>query len=263
MNTRDNTTRDNTTRDTPSAGISASEWTARVDLACAYRAAGLYGWNDTIYNHFTCRVPGEPDRFPVKRHGHMFDEVTASSLVKVAMQGQALSFDDDVNPAAFAIHTAVLRSRPDVNATLHLHTPVGIAVSARPEGFLFLNQEATFFFERIAYYYYEGIEERPEDIERLAQTLGPLQHTMILRNHGVLIAQNSVASAFIRIQHFLICAEAQLLASAAPTPPHVLEPAICRFTRDQFEAQERHTAFVPEWKAVRRLVDRRLPGYEG
>jgi ribulose-5-phosphate 4-epimerase/fuculose-1-phosphate aldolase len=254
-------TRDSNALDAPPRGIAQAEWTARVDLACAYRAAAMYGWNDTIYNHFTCRVPGEPHCFLVKRHGDMFDEVTASSLAKIDMQGEALSFDDDVNPAAFAIHTAILRARPEVNATLHLHTAPGIAVSTRPEGFLFLNQEAAFFYDRIAYYHYDGIEERPEDIARLSNSLQDGQHTLILRNHGVLIARQSVASAFIRMQHFIICAQAQLLATAPPTPPHVLDPALCKFTRDQFEAQERHTSFVPEWRALRRLIDRRLPGY--
>lgn len=241
--------------------MSAAEWAARVDLAAAYRAAALYGWNESIYNHFTLRVPGEPDCFLVKRHGHLFDEVSASSLVKVALDGRPLSFDDDVNPAGFAIHSALLRARPDINASLHLHTPIGIALSARPEGFLFLNQEAAFFYDRIAYYHYEGIEEQPEDIERLAATLGPAHHTMILRNHGVLTARPTIQSAFVRMQHFFICAEAQLLACAQPTPPSALDPALCRFTRDQFEAQERHSAFVPEWRAILRLLDRKLPGY--
>jgi ribulose-5-phosphate 4-epimerase/fuculose-1-phosphate aldolase len=241
--------------------MTQAEWTARVDLAAAYRAASLYGWNETIYNHFTCRVPNEPDRFLVKRHGDFFDEVTASSLVKVNMEGRALSFDDDVNPAAFAIHTAILRSRPEVNATLHLHTPAGIALSARSEGFRFLNQEAAFFHDRISYYRYDGIEERPDEVDRLAAALAPHHHTLILRNHGVATAGPSVQSAFVRMQHFLTCAQAQLLATASATPPDELDASVCRFTRDQFEAQERKTAFIPEWKALRRLLDRRLPGY--
>lgn len=239
-----------------------AELSARVDLALAYRAAAYFGWNQTIYNHFTVRVPGEPDRFLVKRHGDFFDEVTASSLVKVDMQGRALSFDDGVNPAAFAIHTAILGSRPDVQATLHLHTPAGIALSARPEGFLFLNQEAAFFHDRISYYRYTGIEERPDEVGALAATLAPHHHTLVLRNHGVAIAARSVQSAFIRMQHFLTCAEAQLLATAQATPPDMLDPALCRFTRDQFEAQEAHTSFVPEWEALRRLMQRHSPGFD-
>lgn len=251
---------------TPAAPTSTStpipaERTARVDLAAAYRAASLFGWNDTIYNHFTCRVPGEPGSFLVKRHGDFFDEVTASSLVKVDMQGRALSFDDGVNPAAFAIHTAILGSRPDVNSTLHLHTPVGIALSARPEGFLFLNQEAAFFHDRISYHRFDGIEERMDEIAQLAAALAPHHSTLILRNHGVAVAGASVQSAFIRMQYLLINAEAQLLATAGPTPPDQIPPDICRFTREQWEAQEAKTSFIPEWKALLRLLDRRLPGY--
>jgi ribulose-5-phosphate 4-epimerase/fuculose-1-phosphate aldolase len=238
-----------------------TERDARIALAVAYRAAALFGWNDTIYNHFTCRVPGEPDRFLVKRHGDLFDEVTASSLIKVHMRGKALSFEDDVNPAGFSIHTAILGSRPDVNATMHLHTPAGIAVSARPEGFQFLNQEAAFFHDRISYYRFNGIEERADEIDLLAAALAPHHHTLVLRNHGVAVTGSTVQSALVRMQYFLICAQAQLLATAAPTPPDVLDAELCAFTRDQFEAQERASGFMPELRALCRLLDRRMPGY--
>lgn len=255
------TTPQRPTREAPPC-MPAAEWQARIDLAAAYRAASLFGWNDTIYNHFTCRVPGEPERFLVKRHGDMFDEVSASRLVKVDLSGSALSFEDDINPAAFAIHTAILAARPEINATLHLHTPAGIALSARPEGFRFLNQEAAFFFERLSYYRFDGIEERPEDAHKLAASLAPEHHTLILRNHGVVVACPTVQGAFVRMQYLLLCAQAQLLAGAGEGPPDMLEPALCRFTRDQFEAQERRTAMVPEWLALQRLLDRRLPGYD-
>lgn len=242
-------------------GQAQNEREARVALAAAYRAAALFGWNQTIYNHFTVRVPGEPDRFLVKRHQDMFDEVTASSLVKVDMSGRPLSFDDGVNPAAFAIHTAILRSRPDVHSTLHIHSPVGVALSARPEGFQFLNQEAAFFHDRISYYRFDGIEERPDEVAALQAALAPHHHTLILRNHGVAVAGSTVQGAFVRLQYFLLCAESQLLATAQPTPPDRIPPAICEFTRNQFEAQERASGFVPELKALCRLLDRKLPGY--
>jgi ribulose-5-phosphate 4-epimerase/fuculose-1-phosphate aldolase len=241
--------------------IAEAEWQARIDLAVAYRAAAHFGWNDTIYNHFACRVPGEPGSYLVKRHAHLFDEVTASSLIKVQMQGRSLSFDDDVNPAAFAIHTAILQSRPDVNVTLHLHTPEGIALSARPEGFRFLNQEATFFYDRISYYRFDGIEERPDEVAALAAALAPHHHTLILRNHGVAVAGRTVQGAFVRLQYLLICARAQLLACSATTPPDELPAALCEFTRNQFEAQETHSQFVHEMAALRRRIDRVLPGY--
>lgn len=243
------------------AAIPEAEWQARIDLAVAYRAAAHFGWNDTIYNHFACRVPGEADSYLVKRHAHLFDEVTASSLIKVRMEGRSLSFEDDVNPAAFAIHTAILRSRPDLHVTLHLHTPEGIALSARPEGFKFLNQEAAFFHDRISYYHFDGIEERPDEVQALADALAPHHHTLILRNHGVAVAGRSVQGAFVRLQYLLICARSQLLASAAPTPPAELPEALCAFTRQQFEAQEAKSSFVHEMAALRRRIDRVLPGY--
>jgi len=191
----------------------------------------------------------------------MFDEVTASSLVKIDMQGRPLGFDDGINPAAFAIHTAILRSRPDVMSTLHIHSPAGIALSARPEGFLYLNQEAAFFHDRISYYSFDGIEERPDEVAAMQAALAPHHHTLILRNHGVAVAGTTVQGAFIRLQYLLTCAEAQLLATAQATPPNAIPPAICEFTRNQFEAQERASGFVPELKALFRLLDRRLPGY--
>jgi len=245
----------------PAGSISDAEWGARVDLAACYCAAAHFGWNETIYNHFTTRVPGDPDVFLVKRHGDLFDEVTASSLVKVDMQGRPLSLDDGINPAAFAIHTAILGSRPDANATLHLHTSAGIALSARPEGFMFLNQESAFFHDRISYFRFDGIEDRPEDNAQLASALAPHHHTLILRNHGLAVAGSSVQTAFVRMQYLLTCAQAQLLATGQATLPDQLGPSVCEFTRDQFEALERKTAFNPEWQAVRRLLDRHLPGY--
>jgi ribulose-5-phosphate 4-epimerase/fuculose-1-phosphate aldolase len=241
--------------------VGEAEWSVRVDLAAAYRAAAHFGWNDTIYNHFTARVPGEPDYFLVKRHGHMFDEVTASSLVKVHVDGRALSFDDDVNPAAFAIHMAVLRARPDVQAILHVHTPMGVALSARPEGFLYLNQEAAFFYDRISYHHFDGIEERPDDAVKLAGALASHHHSLILSNHGVVATGHTVQSALVRMQYLLLCAQSQLMACAPSTPPRELAPELCIYTRDQFEAQERATDWVAEMAAIRRLVDRKLPGY--
>ncbi len=239
-----------------------TERDARIALAVTYRAAALFGWNDTIYNHFTCRVPGEPECFLVKRHAHLFDEVTASSLMKVHMRGKALSFEDDVGPAAFAIHTAILGSRPDVNAMMHLHTPAGIALSARPEGFQFLNQEAAFFYDRISYYRFKGIEERADEIDQIAEALAPLHHTLILRNHGIAVAGQSVQAAFVRMQYLMMSAQAQMLANSASTPPDALDPELCAFTRDQFESQERGSGFLPEMRALHRLVDRRSPGYD-
>ncbi len=243
------------------ATVSDAEWEARVDLAAAYRVACYFGWNDTIYNHFSHRVPGEPNSYLVKRHRDMFDEVTASSLIKVRMDGRSLSFDDDVNPAAFAIHTAILGARPEINCTLHMHTPEGIAVSSRPEGFLYMNQEAAFFYDRISEYRYDGIEDSVDEVELLRAALAPHHHTLLMRNHGVAVAGRTVQGALVRMQYFMICAKAQLLATAQSTPPDQLPATLCERTRDQFEGQERGNAFVPEMEAFKRLMDRKLPGF--
>jgi ribulose-5-phosphate 4-epimerase/fuculose-1-phosphate aldolase len=129
------------------------------------------------------------------------------------------------------------------------------------KGFQFLDQEATFFHDRISYYRYAGIEERPDEVQALADALAPQHHTLILRNHGVVVAGRTVQSAFVRLQYLLICARSQLLANAAATPPDELPEAICKFTREQFEAQEARSGFVHEMAALRRRMDRVLPGY--
>lgn len=246
----------------PPPGVDRAEWQTRVDLAAAYRAAARLRWNDTIYNHLTCRLPGQPHRFLVKRHGLLFSEVTASNLVTVDLDGRPLGFDDDVNPAGFAIHTAVLRARPDVNVCLHVHSVPGVALSARPEGFRYISQESAFLYDRIAYYEFNGIEERIEDSNALAaRMLDGDHHTLVLRNHGVLCVGPTLPIAFIRLRYLLTCAEYQMLASNGPTPPSEIPESVCRFTRDQFEAQQRDTGFEPDWRALLRELDREAPDY--
>ncbi len=156
------------------------------------------GWTDLIFNHFTVRVPGEPDRFLIKRHTLMFEEVTASNLVKVDLAGTPVG-DGDVNPAGFIIHSAVYQARPDMQAVMHLHCQAGIAVSARKGGLRFLCQEAMQFYNRVSYHDFEGIALDIDERERLAAHLGR-NKAMILRNHGLLTCCDTVADAALKLR---------------------------------------------------------------
>ena len=166
--------------------IPPAEWQARVDLAAAYRHAQYAGWNDSIFNHITLRVPGEPDHFLIKPHELLFEEVTASSLLKLDMEGRPIGEDKPINPAATTIHTAVLMARPDINAVMHVHTEPGIAISAVKGGLKYFCQDAMNFYNRIGYHDFEGIATDSDECARLARDLGQGNHSVILRNHGLL-----------------------------------------------------------------------------
>lgn len=137
--------------------VSAAEWEARVELAAAHRFAEYSGWTDLIFNHFTLRVPAEPNCFLVKQHELMFEEVTASNLLKVRMDGEPVGTDEHVNAAAYTIHTAVFEVRPDVNAVAHIHSPAGMVLAAHAHGLRYLCQDAMMFYNRVGYHDFEGI----------------------------------------------------------------------------------------------------------
>lgn len=242
------------------SNMAQGEWNQRVDLALAYRIAAHFGWNQTIYNHFAVRVPGPGSQFLVKRHAQLFDEVTASSLVKVDTQGDALGFGDDVNPAAFSIHSAVLDSRPDLNASMHLHTVPGVAISAHPDGFKFISQESAFFFDRISYYEYGGIEEN--ECEAIARAFQASHHTMIMRSHGVVTTGHTIRAALFRMYYLLLCSEQQLLIESTGAKPLLLEPELCARTLAQHERFVTESGFAAEWDGWRRMIDRVNPGYD-
>src|SRR5216684_4591034 len=163
--------------------VSASEWQTRVDLAAAYRLVALYGWDDLIFTHISARVPGAEHHFLLNPYGMMFDEVTASSLVKVDLAGNKVTESPYfVNPAGFTIHSAVHAAREDALCVMHLHTDYGIAVSAQQDGLLPLSQQAMLALASLAYHDYEGLALNEEEKPRLVADLGAKSH-MILRNH--------------------------------------------------------------------------------
>lgn len=192
------------------AQMAPGEWEARVDLAAAYRLVALYGWDDLIFTHLSARVPGPEHHFLINPYNMMFDEITASSLVKIDVDGVPVGkTDHPVNPAGFTIHSAIHMARDDAHAVMHLHTPNGQAVSAMAFGLLPHTQTSMIAGADVAYHEYEGIATDLEERERLVEDLGT-RNAMILRNHGTLTVGDSVASCFLRLYFLERACEAQV-----------------------------------------------------
>jgi len=195
--------------------VSAEEWALRVDLAAAYRLVALYGWDDLIFTHLSARVPGPEHHFLINPYTHMFEEITASSLVKIDVDGNKVTDTPaPVNRAGFVIHSAIHAAREDAAAVLHLHTPHGQAVSAMACGLLPHTQTAMIAHHDVAYHDFEGIATELDERERLVADIGD-KHAMILRNHGTLTVGATVAQAFLRMYFLERACEAQVHMLAA------------------------------------------------
>lgn len=239
--------------------ISPEEWEMRVDLAAAHRLADREGWQDEfrIFMHFAARVPGEPDQMLVKRHDLLFSEVCASNLVKVDMNGAPQSFKQNVNPAGFAIHASVLRARPDLNASLHLHSNAIMALTALAGGLKFVTQEGMRFYNRISYHEFEGIAEVDEG-PRLAKDLGK-NDAMIMRNHGVLVCGPTMDTATLDLGRLVRMADVQLRLMASGGEIAQPSAEICESTAQMYAGGSKHNRI--EWNAALRLLDRHDPSY--
>ena len=190
--------------------VSEEEWKLRVDLAAAYRLVALHGWDDLIFTHLSVRVPGPEHHFLINPYNLMFEEITASSLVKIDINGAPVMETPYLtNPAGFTIHSAIHMARDDAHAVMHLHTPHGQAVSAMAFGLLPHTQTAMIAQHDVAYHEYEGIATDLEERERLVQDLGT-RNAMILRNHGTLTVGETVADCFLRLYFLERACEAQV-----------------------------------------------------
>jgi ribulose-5-phosphate 4-epimerase/fuculose-1-phosphate aldolase len=195
--------------------VSDEEWAIRVDLACAYRMVAHYGWDDLIFTHLSARIPGPEHHFLLNPYQLMFEEVTASSLVKVDVNGNPVEPTPFItNPAGFTIHSAVHMAREDAHAVMHLHTPHGQAVSAHNEGLLPLTQTAMLIRGDVAFHDYEGVAVDLDERERLVADLGS-KNAMLLRNHGTLAVGKNVGECFIRLYYLERACQAQVLALSA------------------------------------------------
>jgi ribulose-5-phosphate 4-epimerase/fuculose-1-phosphate aldolase len=207
--------------------VPAEEWQARVDLAAAYRLVADYGWDDLVFTHISARVPGPEHHFLINPYGMMFEEITASSLVKVDLEGNiVMDSDYSINPAGFTIHSAVHAAREDAICVMHLHTDHGIAVSAQESGLLPISQQALFVLASLGYHDYEGLALNDEEKPRLVADLGK-KTFLILRNHGLLTVGQSVADAFLSMFLLERACRIQILAQSGgsklvPIPAGIL-----------------------------------------
>lgn len=239
-------------------GVSEAEWQARVDLAAAYRLAEEYGWSALIYNHITLRIPDQPRHFLIKPHKLLFDEVKASNLVKLSMDGDRLNFADDVNPAVFSLHASILRAKPNINGILHTHTKAGSAMSAHGKGLLPISQGAMRFYGLLAYHDYGGFAEKDEDA-RIVADLGE-NVAMILRNHGILVVAETASTMITRASDLLEAFESQLLLEASGAPITLPPPEVCEHTAKAFQSYDKKL-WQDDWAAYLRKLDRVDPSY--
>ncbi|GAB3627077.1 aldolase [Pandoraea terrae] len=234
---------------------SDAERQMRVDLAACYRLVALNGWDDLIYTHISAMVPNEPGHFLINPFGLAFDEITASNLVKITLDGTIVGESEySVNVTGFALHGAVHAARPDAICVMHLHNTDGIAVSIQPHGLLPISQHALRFHERLGYHDYEGLAFSPAEGERLAASLA--QHpAMLLRNHGTLTVGRTVAEAYVLMATLCKACEIQLKALAGGAPPHLPSPAVQDKTAVQLE-DGGAVEGVLEWPALLRKLDK-------
>jgi ribulose-5-phosphate 4-epimerase/fuculose-1-phosphate aldolase len=242
--------------------VSPEEWKVRIDLAAAYRLVAHFGWDDLIFTHLSARVPGPEHHFLLNPYNLMFEEVTASSLVKVDMAGHAVDPTPFItNAAGFTIHSALHMARPDAHAVIHLHTPAGQAVSAHNEGLLPLTQTAMLVRDEIAYHDYEGVAVDLDERERLIAHMGD-KSAMILRNHGTLAVGETVGEAFLKIYFLERACEAQIMALSAGAanlnnPPQG-SPEV---TAEMGRASLKLGANMLAWPALLRKAYRLDPGF--
>lgn len=234
-----------------------SQQALRTDLAAAYRLLNHYGWSDQVFTHISLRVPGDEPAFLINAYGLLPEEVTASNLVEIDVDGNKLkNSDPNVNPAGFTVHSAIHTHRHDAVCVMHTHTMAGMAVAALEEGLQPLNQTNMAFYERVAYYDYEGI---PLDLEVRARIVAALgdRNCMIMRNHGLLTVGRSVAEAFFYMYYLNQACEIQL--EAMKTGRKLVMPAVkdCLFTAQQFANPVYHQESVDlVWQAQLRKLDR-------
>ena len=245
--------------------VSAEEWQLRCDLAACYRLVALYGWSDLVFTHVSAKLPdsvtGGEHQFLINPYGLMFDEITASSLVKVDMACNKLHETPfPVNPAGFVIHSAVHEARPEVQCVLHTHTRAGVAVSAQKAGILPISQQSTFVLASLAYHDYEGVAFRPDEKPRLQADLGQANF-LVLRNHGLLTVGKSIADAFLSMYTFENTCRIQIDAQSGGGELVRVDPRILAGMADVMRVATAGQGANIAWPALLRRLERTDPGY--
>ena len=241
--------------------VSKEEWQLRIDLAACYRLVAVYGWSDLVFTHISARIPGPEHHFLINPYGLMFDEITASSLVKVDQQcNKLIASPFPVNPAGFVIHSAVHEARDDVQCVMHTHTRAGVAVSAQKCGILPISQQSSFVLASLAYHDYEGVAFREEEKPRLQADMGRANFLM-LRNHGLLVAGKSIADAFLSMYTFESTCQIQLSAQAGGELQHI-NPAIISGVAEAMRVQTGGMGGAFVWPSLIRKLDRLDESYK-
>lgn len=241
--------------------VSEQEWALRVDLAAAYRLVALYGWDDLVFTHISVRIPGPEHHFLINPYGMMFEEITASSLVKVDLDGnKVMDSEFPVNPAGFTIHSAVHAAREDVQCVLHTHSINGVAVSAQKDGVLPISQQSLFVLASLGYHNYEGVALNAEEKPRLVADLGS-NNFLMLRNHGLLTVGKTVADAFLYMYLFEASCMIQVRALAGAKELILVDGRIVAGIQQQAEQVTKGLGGSLAWPGLLRKLDRQNPGY--
>ena len=246
--------------------VSAEEWQLRGELAACYRLVALYGWSDLVFTHISAKLPesvsGKEHQFLINPYGLMFDEITASSLIKVDMQCNKMHDSPfPVNPAGFVIHSAVHEARPEAGCVLHTHTRAGVAVSAQAGGVLAISQQSTFVLGSLAYHAYEGVAFRDEEKPRLQADLGSANF-LVLRNHGLLVVGKTIADAFLGMYTFENTCRIQIDAQAGGGELTQVNPLIVKGVAEAMRVQTGGLGGAFVWPSLIRRLDRLDASYK-
>ena len=246
--------------------VSEDEWKLRVNLAACYRLVAMYGWSDLIFTHISAKLPesvsGKDHHFLINPYGLMFDEITASSLLKIDLQGKQINESPFyVNHAGFVIHSTIHEARHDVECVLHTHSRAGVAVSAQKEGLLPISQQASLILSSLAYHDYEGLAVHDDERDRLKADLGTNKY-MILRNHGLLTVGRSVPDAFLAMYFLEMSCQIQISAQAGGTLSPVPQKVLDGVTTAVRVQESKGSAADLTWPALLRRLDRLNPGYD-
>ncbi|MFK8012493.1 MAG: class II aldolase/adducin family protein [Marinicellaceae bacterium] len=235
--------------------VSEAEWNLRVDLAAAYRLVAYYGWDDLVFTHLSARVPNTDGHFLINPYGFLFDEITASSLVKIDINGdKVMPSPHSINPAGFTIHSAIHEARDDAHCVMHTHTINGVAVSAQSKGLLPLSQQSLFVLSGLSYHDYEGVALREDEKQRLVSDLGA-HNFMILRNHGLLTCAESIADTFLGMYILESSCAIQLKAQASNDLSHVPNEVLATM-RQQAQQVTKGLGGQLAWPGLLRKLDR-------
>ncbi len=244
------------------ARVSPAEWQLRCDLAAAYRLVKLFGWDDLVFTHISARVAGPEHHFLINPYGFLFEEITASSLVKVDLAGQLVGATPYfINPAGFTIHSAIHAAREDAACVLHVHSLNGIAVSAQKGGVLPISQQSLFVLASLGYHDYEGVALNADEQPRLVRDLGHNNYLM-LRNHGLLTVGSSIADSFLAMYLFEAACTIQLRAQAGGAELIVIAQALVDGAQAQAAAVTKGLGGALAWPGLLRRLARVNPGWD-